>query len=70
MPGREMKRRQDNRTPAKDEEVSTAEKKSKLKRHKLADLGLSPETPTPRPKKGILYSRISTPDSEGDDSDL
>ena len=68
MPGRDKKRRQDERTPAKDEEISTAEKKAKHKRNKLADLGLSPETPVIR-KKGTLYAEISTPAPDSEDSD-
>ena len=65
MPGRDKKRRQDERTPAKDEEISTAEKKAKNKRNKIADLGLSPETPVLR-KKGTLYAQISTPSPYSD----
>ena len=64
-----QKRRQDGCIPVKNEEISTAEKKAKHKRNKLADLGLSPETPMLRKKKGTLYAQISTPIPDSDDSD-
>ena len=51
-------------TPARIEELSTTAKKraAQLKQRKLADLCL--ETPTPKPRKTLLYANISTPQEE------
>ena len=51
-------------TPARIEELSaTAQKRAaQLNQRKLADLCL--ETPTPKPRKTLLYANISTPQEE------
>ena len=64
-------------TPARSEEKSASEKKraAQLKQRKKEDLGY-PETPTPNPRKTLLYANIHTPednefidDGMGPDSD-
>ena len=51
-------------TPARIEEQSASAQKraAQLKQRKKEDLGL--ETPTPKPRKSLLFANISTPQEE------
>ena len=58
-------------TYAKDEDVSSAEKRrdQQLKQRESEDLAPSLETPKAKPRKGLLY-QISTPSIEEDDEEI